>query len=580
MNEMDQNTPRENSNTLPRESDPTTESPMKEPQQEYWQDYDSVYDVANTRLPEESEVKKEWGSYAPDDATNFMSRDDSSDGDTYSAAHETAFDGQKSGAAEYSETAAPEPNFVLVDENSGLPAMSRHRRYSQPDTSVNADATAANNSGDAMYTRMHSAGGEPPEPDYGNYTGAESEPYHEKHAAKEQGVYHSWNGFQASASGTTNGTSAANAGAYPGFAPGQSTGNGANAHSYVTKRFFVLILIVAMVLTAALSSTIALYFANRGPSYKNLSSSSLQSATGSKLTIGEIANKNADSVVEINTTVGSTGQGAGSGVIVKENGYIVTNYLVTDVATTIAVRLHNGKSYSANVVGYDAQTDIAVLKINASGLNAVTLGRSSKLAVGSLGVVIGNPLGKLGGTVTSGIISSKDRKIELEGRTRTLIQTDASINEGNSGGALFNGSGELVGIVVAKGSGAGVEGLGFAIPIDSIASSIDDIIEHGTVKGKPMAGISIYDAPVENKETGKSSKAVIIAEVKGQNAKDAGLKKGDQVVSINNDNVSTSEELISAIQGHRIGDTVKLGIIRDGNKLSVSLKLQSSVDIK
>ena len=161
-----------------------------------------------------------------------------------------------------------------------------------------------------------------------------------------------------------------------------------------------------------------------------------------------------------------------------------------------------------------------------------------------------------------------------------MIQTDASINEGNSGGALFNGSGELVGIVVAKGSGAGVEGLGFAIPIDSIASSIDDIIEHGTVKGKPMAGISIYDAPVENKETGKSSKAVIIAEVKGQNAKDAGLKKGDQVVSINNDNVSTSEELISAIQGHRIGDTVKLGIIRDGNKLSVSLKLQSSVDIK
>lgn len=558
MNEMDQNTPRENSNTLPRESDPTTESPMKEPQQEYWQDYDSVYDVANTRLPEESEVKKEWGSYAPDDATNFMSRDDSSDGDTYSAAHETAFDGQKSGAAEYSETAAPEPNFVLVDENSGLPAMSRHRRYSQPDTGVNADATAANNSGDAMYTRMHSAGGEPPEPDYGNYTGAESEPYHEKHAAKEQGVYHSWNGF----------------------APGQSTGNGANAHSYVTKRFFVLILIVAMVLTAALSSTIALYFANRGPSYKNLSSSSLQSATGSKLTIGEIANKNADSVVEINTTVGSTGQGAGSGVIVKENGYIVTNYHVIDGATTIAVRLHNGKSYSANVVGYDAQTDIAVLKINASGLNAVTLGRSSKLAVGSLGVVIGNPLGKLGGTVTSGIISSKDRKIELEGRTRTLIQTDASINEGNSGGALFNGSGELVGIVVAKGSGAGVEGLGFAIPIDSIASSIDDIIEHGTVKGKPMAGISIYDAPVENKETGKSSKAVIIAEVKGQNAKDAGLKKGDQVVSINNDNVSTSEELISAIQGHRIGDTVKLGIIRDGNKLSVSLKLQSSVDIK
>lgn len=355
--------------------------------------------------------------------------------------------------------------------------------------------------------------------------------------------------------------------------------NEKSAPSYVTKRFFIISLLVAIVISSVFSTALSTYLENRSPSYKNLAYSSLENATKSKLSIKEIGNMNKDAVVEITTTSGGRSEGAGSGIIVKSNGYIATNYHVIDGATTVAVRLHNGKSFSADVIGYDAQTDIAVIKINAKDLHAVTIGRSSKLSVGDLAVVIGNPLGKLGGTVTSGIISAKDRQIQLEGRNRTLLQTDAAINEGNSGGALFNAKGQLVGIVVAKGSGSGIEGLGFAIPIDAVASSLDDIIEHGTVTGKPVAGITIYDAPLENAGSAQAS-AVTIAEVKGKNAKAAGLKKGDQIVSINNDKVNTSEELISAIQAHRIGDTVKLGIKRGDQDMSVNIKLQSSTEIK
>lgn len=513
MSDFDHTTPADN-NDINSVADPLDIKDSEadyERADEYWQDEESIYDAENVILPEETPVRKEWGSYAPEDAGDFLPRD------------------------------GKEPNFVLIDENSNVLApRSRFTRSDKTDYAKHA----ADSSFEATYGKYAAHEGEI----YGNseYTG-----YTGAHAAADSSV---------AADGGNN--------------PGQKT------PKYVTKKFFIITLIFMMMLTSLISSSLTMFFSNRTPSYKNLSTSSLQSATGNKLTVAEINSKNADAVVEIMTTVGGTSEGAGSGVIVKSNGYIVTNYHVIDGATTIAVRLHNGKSYSANVVGYDEQTDIAVLKIDATKLNAVTIGRSSKLAVGDLAVVIGNPLGKLGGTVTSGIISAKDRKIELENRTRTLLQTDASINEGNSGGALFNGKGELVGIVVAKGSGTGIEGLGFAIPIDSIASSIDDIIEHGTITGKPMAGISIYDGSVKDKSTGKSTAAILIAEVNGSNAKAAGLKKGDQVVSINGEKVSTSESLISSIQTHRIGETIKLGIIRDGKEITISVKLQSSAEIK
>lgn len=257
---------------------------------------------------------------------------------------------------------------------------------------------------------------------------------------------------------------------------------------YVTKRFLAVALVLAVIFSSALGAFLGSRMSGGG-SYSNLdSNNSLESATGSKLTIQQIYKKNADAVVEISTEVptksvlgNSVSQGAGSGVIVNKKGYIATNYHVIEGAKKITVRLRNGRSRSASVVGYDEGNDIAVLKIGGSGYTAATIGKSKKVQVGDLAVAIGNPLGQLGGTTTSGIISALDRQLSINGKKLTLLQTDTAINPGNSGGGLFNGKGELIGLVVAKGSGTGIEGLGFAIPVDTAAPIIDDIIKNGTI---------------------------------------------------------------------------------------------------
>ncbi len=206
------------------------------------------------------------------------------------------------------------------------------------------------------------------------------------------------------------------------------------------------------------------------------------------LSVAEIAAIASPGVVEIRTsgTVVVRGrsyavEGAGSGVVLTADGYIVTNHHVVDGAETIQVKLIDGTSYDAVLVDSDATMDIAVLKIAATALPVATLGLSSNLVVGDTAVAIGNPLGELGGTVTQGIISSLDRQIDLDGNTMDLLQTDASINPGNSGGGLFDSHGRLIGIVVAKSSGSGLEGLGFAIPIDHVKELIETMI--GSWKG-------------------------------------------------------------------------------------------------
>ena len=201
------------------------------------------------------------------------------------------------------------------------------------------------------------------------------------------------------------------------------------------------------------------------------------------LSIAQVVELVADTVVEITTTNVVTdrfyGQyvtsGAGSGVIITENGYIVTNYHVIEGAKTITVRLTNGSEFSARVMGTDPNTDIALLKIDAQGLPAAVLGNSADLVVGQEVVAIGNPLGSLGGTVTDGIISALDRTVVIDGHQMTLMQTNAAINPGNSGGGLFNRAGELIGIVNAKQSDTGIEGLGFAIPVDIVWKSIENM---------------------------------------------------------------------------------------------------------
>lgn len=354
---------------------------------------------------------------------------------------------------------------------------------------------------------------------------------------------------------------------------------------YVTKRFLVVALIITVVISTALGAFIGSWMGRGGGSYSNLTSdSSLSEATGSKLTVQEIYKKNADAVVEITTEVrtksvfgNSVSQGAGSGVIVNKKGYIATNYHVIEGAKKISVRLRSGTTKSASVVGYDESNDIAVLKISGSGYTAAKIGKSSSVQVGDLAVAIGNPLGQLGGTTTAGIISALDRQLTLDSKKLTLLQTDTAINPGNSGGGLFNGRGELIGIVVAKGSGTGIEGLGFAIPIDTAAPIIDDIIDNGTVVEKPAAGITVVNVTEDNKSEFKVDKTgVYIYKVYGSHAKKAGLKAGDRIVKVDGKKVSDNTQVVQQVQTHKVGDTLSVTVERNGKQQTVKFKLEKA----
>lgn len=308
-------------------------------------------------------------------------------------------------------------------------------------------------------------------------------------------------------------------------------------------------------------------------------------STGSgALSISEIAALNAPSVVEITTESVTTnpffGQfvtsGAGSGVIVDSNGYIVTNNHVIEGANKISVRLKSGETYQAQLIGTDSKTDLAVIKIEATGLRAAVYGSSSTLTVGELAVVIGNPLGQLGGTVTHGIISALDREIELNHETHNLLQTDAAINPGNSGGGLFDENGKLVGIVVAKSSGEGIEGLGFAIPIDDAKDVISQLISSGYVEGRVDLGMNLVD--IQTMQTalanGVSRTGVYIQSIKtGSNAEKVGLSAGDRIVSINGQTVSSIAEVNKALKDAAVGDTIDIVISRGGRSYSGSLVL-------
>lgn len=223
--------------------------------------------------------------------------------------------------------------------------------------------------------------------------------------------------------------------------------------------------------------------------------------------VSDIVEKCKDSVVEITTESVSSGnsifgqyvsQGAGSGVIISKDGYIVTNNHVVSGATSLKVTTTDGTEYDASVVGKDSQTDLAVIKVDANNLQAATLGDSDILQVGDPAIAIGNPLGELGGTVTTGIISATDRQITIDDETMTLLQTDAAINPGNSGGGLFNADGNLIGIVNAKESSTGIEGLGFAIPITPAQDIITELMQNGSVTSRPALNVSLYDYTSNN----------------------------------------------------------------------------------
>ncbi len=306
--------------------------------------------------------------------------------------------------------------------------------------------------------------------------------------------------------------------------------------------------------------------------------------SGGELTVAEVASLTANSVVEITTETVTTDSwmqqyvtnGAGSGVIVSADGYIVTNNHVIDGANKITVRLKNETTYTATLVGTDSKTDIALLKISATGLTPAVIGDSEELQAGDTAIAIGNPLGQLGGTVTEGIISALDRELTIDGETMTLLQTDAAINPGNSGGGLFNDSGELIGIVVAKSSGSDVEGLGFAIPVNDAQEVANELMENGYVKGRVDIGMTFIDLTSAQNALmyGVNQLGVYVKSVDSDsNAASAGFKSGDLITYVGDTKITSAAVLTQALGEYSVGDTVKFTLIRSSNTGTISMKL-------
>ena len=300
-------------------------------------------------------------------------------------------------------------------------------------------------------------------------------------------------------------------------------------------------------------------------------------------TVASVAKTALPSVVEIRTEAVVNNsfygqyvtEGAGSGVIISKDGYIVTNNHVVSGSSNIKVRLSNGDEYTAKLIGTDSQTDIAVIKIDANNLQPAVFGDSSKLIIGEITVAIGNPLGELGGTVTDGIISALDREITVEGENMVLLQTNAAVSPGNSGGGLFDSNGYLIGIVNAKSSGSDIEGLGFAIPINTAKPIIEDLIEKGHVTGRPSIGITIVDVTTDYQRFmyGVSDFGVYI-----QNAISEEFKSGDRIIAIDGNSVSVSSDIKSVLNGHKVGDEITVTVSRKNKLIDVKVTLIDSVD--
>lgn len=307
----------------------------------------------------------------------------------------------------------------------------------------------------------------------------------------------------------------------------------------------------------------------------------------SLLSTAEIAAKCMPSVVEIRTETVTTGswmqeyitEGAGSGVIITADGYIVTNNHVIDGASKIMVTLNTQESYEATLIGTDAKSDLAVLKIEASGLTPATIGDSDKLVVGEKAVAIGNPLGQLGGTVTDGIISALDREVTIEEQKMTLLQTNAAINPGNSGGGLFDGNGNLIAIVDAKSSGTGIEGLGFAIPSNDMVEVVEQLMDHGYVKGYTDPGLSFIDIldSLTAMQYRVNNLGVYVLKVTGENASSAGFQSGDLIVSVGGQEVESTSELNAVLDSFEVGDTVEFVVYRGRGNVTLQLSLNEYV---
>lgn len=289
------------------------------------------------------------------------------------------------------------------------------------------------------------------------------------------------------------------------------------------------------------------------------------------LTPSEVYARYASAVVAISvesTTTNAFGQAtsqasSGSGFIISADGYIVTNYHVVEDATSVSVALYDETSYDATIVGYDDTNDVALLKINASGLNTVAIGNSEEIVVGEQVCAIGNPLGELTFTLTCGYVSALDRVINTDGNPINMFQTDAAINPGNSGGPLFDMAGNVIGITTAKYASDSIEGLGFIIPINDVMDIVNDLAQYGRVVNRAYLGVTVSnmtDAGKYNLPDG----AYIESVTAGSCAEKAGMRAGDIVTALGETKISSYSDLVTALRGYKAGQTTTITVYQAG----------------
>ncbi len=310
-----------------------------------------------------------------------------------------------------------------------------------------------------------------------------------------------------------------------------------------------------------------------------------ESALQGNLTPGQVYAQNVPAVVAISsqgTTTNIYGQvsqtaSAGSGFLISADGYVVTNYHVVDGATSLSVLTYDGEVHTAQIVGYDDANDVCILKIQGEDFPYVTLGSSDALGVGDQVAAIGNPLGELTSTLTVGYISAKDRVVATDGSMINMLQTDAAINSGNSGGPLFNMKGEVVGITTAKysgttQSGAAIEGIGFAIPMDDVVDMIRDLQEHGYIRGAYL-GVKVMDVSESAQMYGLPAGAYVDEVTAGTAAERAGIQKQDIIINLGGYKIASITDLTRALRKLSSGETTTVTVYRSGQQLDLKIVL-------
>lgn len=312
--------------------------------------------------------------------------------------------------------------------------------------------------------------------------------------------------------------------------------------------------------------------------------------TGKVLTPAEVYAANVNSTVGITTSITSanywgyktTSAASGSGFIISPDGYILTNFHVIEGSDSITVTTYSGQTYDAAVIGYDESNDIAVLKVDAADLVPVILGDSDNLNVGDSVIAIGNPLGELTFSLTSGAVSAMDREVTFSGNiTMNLIQTDCAINSGNSGGALFNLYGEVIGVTNAKYSSsslseASIDNIGFAIPINSVRDIVESIIEKGYF-AKPYIGLAVSNVSQDALMYGLPEGAAVYTVTENGPAAQAGLQQGDIITMLNGTEITGGTQFVELVEDTKIGDTLTLSVYRQGEILTVTVTVSEQI---